>query len=721
MSTPTTKTAWVYIRESKDASAAGHNPDNQERLCRALADAKGLTIVHTALEIKPAASMKKRPTWRTVQRAALRHEFDALIVWEYSRIARNTTDWMHFISRALAAGVDVHSTDKQEAAIDWHKPMGIGMLAMVGSFNEMERLKTRERTMQGNQMRVLKGMPPVGQKPPYGYAWVEERSTTLLTGASKVRKVRLTPDAVEAPRLQAIWNYLDTPDPEHTVTACVNWLNLVQHWPAPMRILGGMWTTNTLRHLLRQGYYWGEGEAFRRVTVDVRVADPLTGELDIERRQRDRPVDERIKLSVDAVPPLISAEQAARVHTYLAEKANRRHYRATTQAGAPSKRLRRTWTPDEFLLLGGLIRCGVCGHQMFPRRRPGKSDAYVCASGALYPKGHEKRHTLSALARTADAYAIERTIALLYTPGEADAAFGRLADEQDETDADLTVALADLARTESTLAAHRKLAEVLSEAEVAQFAHTLKELQATRASQAERVDKLRGVYAHIQSLASTLARVVASARARTQEAERAAGASLATDIVGGLVIVPSGDASHQPQWFSKAEAVAAIDFAQANPEAQRVVLRALGVHVVVLARDKQERAPGRAYVKGTDRLRYDLPLAVSSAVGDAVVGVDAGAAGASVPNASDVSDASDSRGARGDNNTLQAHMMIDQHTRKIALESWIYVSIGMASTYWMANATPQATPSASAAWRGELVALSMRARKGGRSPSRANA
>ncbi len=679
MATATTpvRTAWVYIRESKDASAAGHNPDNQERLCRALAEAEGLTILHTAVEIKPAASMKKRPTWRAVQRAALRHEFDALIVWEYSRIARNTTDWMHFISRALSAGVDVLSTDKQEAAIDWHKPMGVGMLAMVGSFNEMERLKTRERTMQGNQMRVLKGMPPVGRKPAYGYEWVEEASTTVLTGASKVRKVRLAPDATEAPRLRAIWHYLDTPDEEHSLTACVNWLNLVQRWSSPMGIMGG-WSANTLRHLLQQGYYWGEAEAFKRVTVDVRVTDAQTGELDIERRQRARPKAERIKLSVESVLPLISAEKAARVHAYLRAKANRRHYRDTTHDGTPTKRFPRTWSPDEFLLVGGLIRCGVCGKQMFPRRRKdgSKADAYVCASGATYAKGHPKRHTLSALVKTADAYAVERTVALLYTPGEADAAFARLAEREDETDAELTVALADLAKTDATLAAHRKLAEVLTEADVAHFAHTFTELQKTRAKQAEWVDKLRGVDAHIQSLARTLATVVQAARARPREAERTAGASLAQDIMGGLVIIPSDDSKREPQWFSKAEAAEALTFAEADKEAQRTVLRALGVHIVVIPRDKQEKkAPGRAYVKGADRLRYELPLAL--AVSDAAdAGVDAAGADTSA-DTSDAADALEARATRaarkpwGNSKTFPAHMMIDQHTRKMALESWM--------------------------------------------------
>ncbi len=80
-------------------------------------------------------SMKKRPIWRHVQRAALRQQFDALVVWEYSRIARNTADWLHFINQALNAGVEVYSTDAQEKQIDWHTSMG---RAMLGVYRRLE-------------------------------------------------------------------------------------------------------------------------------------------------------------------------------------------------------------------------------------------------------------------------------------------------------------------------------------------------------------------------------------------------------------------------------------------------------------------------------------------------------------------------------------------------------------------------------------------------------
>src|SRR5262249_1112885 len=158
----------------------GHGADTQERLCREVADIHGLQVVQLALEVGSAASMSKRRTWRQVQRAALRHEFDALIVWEYSRISRNTADWLELISRALCVGVEVLSADKQEVAIDWYSPMGRAMLAMIGSVNEMEREKLRQRVMQGTRTRALKGMPLVGGKAPFGYHWVEEPAANTI-------------------------------------------------------------------------------------------------------------------------------------------------------------------------------------------------------------------------------------------------------------------------------------------------------------------------------------------------------------------------------------------------------------------------------------------------------------------------------------------------------------------------------------------------------------
>jgi hypothetical protein len=255
-----------------------------------------------------------------------------------------------------------------------------------------------------------------------------------------------------APRMRAIWDYFDTPDPTHTLGGGVDWLNFVKRWPAP---LGGKWSKNTLKYLIfEQGYYWGAGEAYKTVTVDVRVADPETGEYDIEHRQRKRPKSDRLPMPTNNVPPLITAEQAARVHAYLPQKKDLRHYTDTTLAGTPSKRPAHTWNPDDFLLMDGLLRCGVCGHKLYPGVRQGRA-SYRCETGNRYPRGHEARHQLSINAAVADRFAIEQTLKLLYTPGESDAAFDRLAARSDDTEADLATAVADLARTDATLATRR--------------------------------------------------------------------------------------------------------------------------------------------------------------------------------------------------------------------------------------------------------------------------
>jgi hypothetical protein len=110
------------------------------------------------------------------------------------------------------------------------------MLGFIGGVNEIEREKTRKRTMENNRTRVLKGMPLVGATPPYGYRWVDEKTVTELTGAARERKARLVPDepdaehpdAVTATRLRAIWDYFDTPESERTLGAGAAWLNYAQ-------------------------------------------------------------------------------------------------------------------------------------------------------------------------------------------------------------------------------------------------------------------------------------------------------------------------------------------------------------------------------------------------------------------------------------------------------------------------------------------------------------
>ncbi|HET8907096.1 MAG TPA: recombinase family protein [Ktedonobacterales bacterium] len=644
------RTAWIYVRESQMLSASGWGPDTQKRLCEELAAEYGYTETRIFFEVKSGATMKKRPTWQYVQRGVLRHECDALIVWQYSRIARKQSDWAHFIDRAINAGVTVLSTDPKERQWDWNTPQGRFALSVIGGVNEMYKDATRDATMGGVRTRALNGMPKPGKKPPYGWRWVTAATTTQLSGKTRTRKVRLEPDVHDgehpdsedtATRIRAIWDWLDTPNPAHTLKACEHWLNEVMRWPSPT---GKLWSKESLRFLIRQSCYWGEPETLRTAVVPVRVRDRVTGEYDVEMRQRLRPHGERIPIPTENWPPLISPEQAARVHAYMGAKRDSRLYGAVTEEGAPSRRAQRQWNPDDYLLHDGLARCGVCGHKLYVTVKRGgmRGDApcfvYKCAAGARLPKGDERQHYLSISTTIADAFAVAQTAQLLFTPGEAEAALARLADQGDEHVEELATAKSALARTEKSLTVHRKLANLLEpddEEELAKFAEEHRKLGQQRDEQAARVAALESGNQRVQSLAAALAAAVQAAR-ETSAQYAATRKPLLEQIYR---VHHEGDTSAQAQEAMERsrkameQALAAMQaastseqetvavFEHAPKPKQRTVLQALGVEVVLLSNSGQEHAARDSAkrvhqrYKGEPRLRYELPLGIEASEG----------------------------------------------------------------------------------------------------------
>jgi site-specific DNA recombinase len=444
---PAPKTAWIYVRESGDDSASGHNPENQERLCRELAAERGYFVERVLWEVESARTAGKRKVWLSIRKAMRRHVFDVLVVWKYSRLHRNFVNQARMVAEARASGVEVLS---QQEPFDRGSKYGRMMLYYVGIYNEFESDTIREQAMAGTLARVHKGMPLVGARKPYGYIWKEEYTVSRLTGAGRVRKTTLMVDEIEATVVRKIFSYLDQPN--ISLNACASWLNS-QGIPSPT---GKLWRRSSLEYLVKQSYYWGEPYAYRTVLLDVPVTDAL-GDVELEKRPRKRPLEERIPLPPDSVPAIIDKRLVLRVKARLAERRE-------------SFTMPQHLVNNQYLLTGGLIRCSICGGKMGALARRGRNPAYGCSTGQAHPVGDARKHHMTIRAKDADAYAIGMLVDILENQEKAEAAIRRLFDQKAEVDTAKLAAEQQKAEAERELATLKKLRSTLGPEDVQDFA-----------------------------------------------------------------------------------------------------------------------------------------------------------------------------------------------------------------------------------------------------------
>jgi hypothetical protein len=245
-------------------------------------------------------------------------------------------------------------------------------------------------------------------------------------------------------------------------------------------------------------------------------------------------------------------------------------------------------------------------------------------SGRHVPRGSAGYHQLSVSAPAADAFAVEHTLSLLQSPGEADSAIARLHAVRDETAEELAHAEAEVARLDAILAAQRTVFASLTPEQAAGFILTHQGLQADRTREAARAEELRAAEQHSASLVATLSAAVNAARARSSalEATRAAPAKASSKATfdalghaimhGGVVVYPPAMEGGSPTWFTRREAEALTHFAEASKVEQRTVLRALEARVVVQVNTDAEAAQSameRHQRRRADNLHYALPLA----------------------------------------------------------------------------------------------------------------
>jgi len=352
----------IYARYSSREQDGTSTIESQLRECRAYARQHGLLVVEDAIFVDRAregTTTEQRDAFQAMLAAAQRtpHPFDIILVWKFSRFARNREDSAIHKSFLRRNGVEVISVSEP---VDRDSAMGVLIEGIIEIQDQFYSARLAEEVKRGQREATLEGFS-TGGRAPYGYRRVEvpdPRGRTDRTG-QPIRRVTLAIEPTEAAIVQRIFEMYAT---GMGYTKIVKRLN-AEGVPGPW---GGTWAGSAIREMTRN-------EVYRGVRVYGRTKKIKTAHG--TRSKRPRPEEART-IKEGAHPAIIDAALWERVESRReavakAYEGNEQHFAATKSVQTRH-------------LLTGLLQCGVCGGNFAARpahtkRGSGRYYYYGCA------------------------------------------------------------------------------------------------------------------------------------------------------------------------------------------------------------------------------------------------------------------------------------------------------------------------------------------------------
>lgn len=198
--------------------------------------ARGYQLVEVREGLDESGSRARSAWWPRLDQAVAAveaGEYDVIVVWKYSRVARHRLRWAVAIDRVEEAGGRLESATEQFDTTTSSGRLARGMLAELQAF-EAERIG--EVWKEVHARRVATGRPPSG-KPKWGYVY--DRAAKLHV-----------PDPETGPVLVDVYRRYVAGESFYSL---VRWLN-AHGWKT---LAGGAWSDRTLRRVLDTGFAAG--------------------------------------------------------------------------------------------------------------------------------------------------------------------------------------------------------------------------------------------------------------------------------------------------------------------------------------------------------------------------------------------------------------------------------------------------------------------------------
>jgi len=323
--------AVIYARVSSERQDVDLSISAQLRALREYATKNGYIVVREFVDEAESGKTSDRPEFREMIALARRSEkpFDIILVWKYSRFARNREDSILFKAVLRKAGVQVISiTEPLEDT-----PTGRLLEAMIESLDEFYSANLGEEVVRGMRESASRGFY-ISSYAPYGYRKVKirdgsrERTTLELETLQSQIVLRIFKEALEGKGLVEIAKGLNT--------------------EGIIGPRGRSWGKTTIHKILTNEVYTGTlvwGRNSNRNLPPVRVAN--------------------------AWPAIVNHDVFEQVQSKLKKRAF---------SSIHPKRVASNY------LLSGIAKCGYCGKALVGQdAKGGQFHYYVC--GTLLKKG----------------------------------------------------------------------------------------------------------------------------------------------------------------------------------------------------------------------------------------------------------------------------------------------------------------------------------------------
>jgi len=322
----------LYARVSSEAQDVSLSISAQLKALREYAERNGHMIVREFVdEAETGRSITNRPAFREMISFARTQPktVEAVLIWKFSRFARNRADSIVYKTLLRKSGVQVISiTEPAE-----NSPTGRLMEAIIEGMDEYYSDNLGEEVTRGMRESVSRGFY-LSSKAPYGYRKIKVQD-------SGKQRTKLELDPSQAPVVTEIFNNITNGQGLIQIVRILNQRGIA----GPK---GKGWGKTGLRAIIRNEIYTGTfvwGRNSKRGNPPIRAEG--------------------------AFPPIVSKEQFVKVQQLMGER---------TLAKIHPRR-----TASRFLL-SGLAFCGHCGKALIGQdAKSGKFSYYVC--GTLSKKG----------------------------------------------------------------------------------------------------------------------------------------------------------------------------------------------------------------------------------------------------------------------------------------------------------------------------------------------
>lgn len=263
---------------------------------------------------------------------------DGILIWEFSRIGRNTLDVLNIIEILNDKKVWVHSHKENLKTLDDNlKPqiMTTFMLTLLSSIAQMERGTIVSRSLSGLQNTVKQGNWTGGNLLPYGYRREDKK---------------LVIDEEEAEVIKYIFDLAYKH--KHGTKRIASFLNADGIKTRYNKEIGDR-EIKTKNGVKRNGlsYKWVDGTIYSILKNPIYINEKWGNE------------KKNLKNIKFEVPPIISKEVFYEVQKQM------------------SKRSNKSGIKYDYLLQNISLKCGVCGKTYYPhRRKSSKDNTYKCLS-----------------------------------------------------------------------------------------------------------------------------------------------------------------------------------------------------------------------------------------------------------------------------------------------------------------------------------------------------